>query len=346
MLETILTVPAKFPQCDDNDMHDFPTLHLPAHCSSDHLPSSTKMPSSLLKKAKLQAAFSSWQCCQYAPRKRLRRDPAASSRSYATEQYEFRDNMNWPCRRNGSFTPSPYEIFELERSAKYTKHKYYQLVKIYHPDRNGHNASDGLSHVQRLERYRLIVQAHEILSDPVKRRAYDTSGAGWGVTRMGDRHSRGFTNTEGKRYGFGPDDDSTIFQNANWEDWERWRHRYDPPAKQTFETYINPNAFASIVILLAIVSGFFMATRAGQFTGSVEERAQAFTEETARFLSSRQEHLRESEMSAPGRVAYFLEKRDPTKSGLKEGERESYRKHFASPSLQPGPDLKDKREAL
>ena len=247
--------------------------------------------------------------------------------------------MNWPCRRTTSFTPSPYDIFELEKSAAYTKHKFYELAKIYHPDRTSHNSGD-LTSIERLERYRMIVQAHEILSDPVKRRAYDSSGAGWGATATADRYSRGFTNSEGKRYGFGPDDDSTIFQNATWEDWERWYRRHDPPSKHKYETYLHPNAFASIVILLAVLSGVLMATRAGQFTGSIEERAQAFTEETGRFLASRQDHFEENEIRGPGRVKHFLEKRDPSKYGLKEQEEEVYRKHFASP-IQQSPNLKD-----
>ena len=255
--------------------------------------------------------------------------------------------MNWPCRRNNPFTPSPYEIFELEKSAAYTKHKFYQLVKIYHPDTNGHNAGDGLTDVQRLERYRLIVQAHAILSDPVKRRAYDSSGAGWGATRYADRHSKGFTNPEGRRYGFGPDDDSSIFQNATWEDWERWYRRHDPPSKQPYETYLHPNAFASVVILLAFLSGVLMATRAGQLTGSIEERAQAFTEETGQFLASRSDHLDENETKGTGRVKHFLEKRDPSKSGLKKEEGEIYRHHFTNPILEQSPNLKESaRETL
>jgi len=243
--------------------------------------------------------------------------------------------MNWPCRRNTSFTPSPYEIFEIDKHAVYSKQKFYELVKRYHPDTQ--SAAD-LTHIERLERYRLVVQAHEILSDPVKRRAFDSSGAGWGSTITADRHSRGFTNAEGKRYGFGPDDDSSIFQNATWEDWERWHRRHDAH-KHGNEPYMDPNLFASIVIFVAVLAGVLQATRAGQFTGSIEERAQAFTEETGRFLAARQDHFAEHEMKAPGRVKHFLEKRDPSKYGLKEEEEEVYRKHFASP-VQP-PSLKD-----
>lgn len=86
-----------------------------------------------------------------------------STRSYATVRdaggMDFRDNMNWPCRKNATqnpFVPSPYEIFDISKTTSYgkaTKLKYFELVKIYHPDRSSHNAGcEGLSQMERLER--------------------------------------------------------------------------------------------------------------------------------------------------------------------------------------------------
>jgi curved DNA-binding protein CbpA len=249
----------------------------------------------------------------------------------------FRDNMNWPCRKASNASPTPYEIFELEKGGLYSKHKFYELVKIYHPDRNGHadTVCEGITHIERLERYRLVVQAHEILSDPVKRRAYDSYGAGWGENaRNITRHSRGFTSSaNGKTYGFGPDNDSSIFGNATWEDWERWYRRSEEKDKQAYTgTYINPNAFASFVILIAVISGVAQATSAGKYSGSLEERAKAFTEETNRFLASRAEQYNGT---SDGRIKHFLEKRDPTRYGLKDEEEEHYRRHFAGQHIAP-----------
>ncbi|EXJ84913.1 hypothetical protein A1O3_05588 [Capronia epimyces CBS 606.96] len=307
---------------------------------------------SLLRKANLATAYGTWQCCactcSSSPRKRLKPNPqfAPQSRNYADvksgSHHEYRDSMNWPCRRTTSWTPSPYEIFDLAKDAVYTKHKFYELVKIYHPDRNGTGSSGGIGHGERLERYRLVVQAHEILSDPVKRRAYDASGFGWGSTGAATRHSRGFTNGQGKTYGFGPDDDSSIFQNATWEDWERWRQRHDHPNKQESSgTYIHTNTFASLVILLAVISGVFQATRAGQFSGQLEEKAKAFSEETSRFLASRAEQYQENQLDVDGRIKHFLAKRDPSKYGLKNEETEVYRTHFAEQNnMRPMPNLK------
>lgn len=88
-------------------------------------------------------------------------------RSYATVRgsngVDFRDNMNWPCR-NGQpaattgqnpHVPNPYEIFDMQRADRYgkiTKLKYYELVKIYHPDRSSMNDNCGLNRMELLER--------------------------------------------------------------------------------------------------------------------------------------------------------------------------------------------------
>lgn len=102
----------------------------------------------------------------------------ATRRHYATVRHtggvDFRDNMNWPCRNGQSvnttginpFVPSPYEIFDMERRDTYGRHtklKYYELVKIYHPDRSG-TGCESLSNVERLERVSLIdLHYHNVL---------------------------------------------------------------------------------------------------------------------------------------------------------------------------------------
>jgi curved DNA-binding protein CbpA len=272
-------------------------------------------------------------------------------RYYATARsskaYDFRDNMNWPCchkdtARKGKSTPTPYDIFDIEQTALYTKHKFYELVKIYHPDSPAsHDPTSGvqqISKAERLERYRLVVQAHHILSDPVLRQTYDATGAGWGerptYTRK-DGGSRPYT-----RY-----DDDSPFGNATWEDWERWYARTGADGhKKHSEPYMNPNIFASFVIILAILSGMLQATHVGAYSGSIEERAQAFTAKTGKFLNDRR--LENTEYSIGGiaghgftgdagvkpsdtRIRHFLERRDPNKYGLKDEEEAAYRQHFA-----------------
>ncbi|KAJ6001098.1 hypothetical protein N7481_001507 [Penicillium waksmanii] len=76
---------------------------------------------------------------------------------------------------------TPYEVLNLDHAAPYSKNLYYDLVKIYHPARPciEHRLCRGLSPEVRLKRYHIVVAAHELLSDPNKRAAYDQFGAGW-----------------------------------------------------------------------------------------------------------------------------------------------------------------------
>jgi curved DNA-binding protein CbpA len=270
--------------------------------------------------------------------------------------------MNWPCHRSPSKLsshPTPYDIFELEKHGVYSKQKFYELVKIYHPDRQkNHQPEDSIHHVpplERLERYRLVVQAHTILSDPIRRRAYDTTGAGWG----GQAYS---VRSEGRSHSHTSHEPDSPFANATWEDWERWYARTSPHPRhgkygpQSYEgTYINPNAFASFVILIAVISGVLQATHAGQYTGSIEEKAQAFTAKTNQFMSERKVDNTQYSSSgfsghgfggnpvrpgigggvADGRIRHFLERRDPSRYGLKDEEEDTYKQHFAGQPLLP-----------
>jgi hypothetical protein len=306
-----------------------------------------------LKQASLSKAYSGLQCCicTYStstspsvlpiPRARPDKRRRVSSRSYATaNKFEFRDNLNWPSQKKQG-GPSPYEIFEIEKGGVYTKHKFYELVKMYHPDRHSHHNSDhpvaSLSRVECLERYRLVVRAHEILSDPAKRKAFDMSGAGWGEKT-----------TQSNTPQYTQDSQDSPFNNATWEDWERWYARNSGGhGPQTYEgTYINPNMFASLVVFVAIIAGVLQATHAGQFTGSIEERAKAFTAQTHQFISERKQDntkYRASGYSGHGleednrphqvAVRHFLERRDPTRFGLNDEEEETYRNYFAGKSV-------------
>lgn len=332
----------------------------------------------LLKKQPLLGACSTFQCgfCSHyttstspavlpIPRARpaqcrdkKRQRTGVQQRSYATvdgkKAYDFRDNMNWPCHREpsqSSRTPSPYDILEVERGAVYSKHKFYELVKIYHPDRHGSAGPDQpihtLSRIERLDRYRLVVQAHEILSDPARRRAYDVSGAGWG--------SKAAATTTYAR-GFSSGNPESPYANATWEDWERWYAKTAHPhsaGPQTYKgTYFNHNAFASFVIIVAVISGVLQATHAGTSASSVEERAKAFTAQTHKFMNDRKvENAQYLETegthgtpepvvpvlgaSADERVRHFLARRDPNRYGLKEEEEGHYRLHFANKNFAP-----------
>src|SRR5690348_6812083 len=43
-------------------------------------------------------------------------------------------NIPWPEVTSTNAIPSPYEIFNQKKGSPYSKHRFYELVKIYHPD--------------------------------------------------------------------------------------------------------------------------------------------------------------------------------------------------------------------
>jgi curved DNA-binding protein CbpA len=91
------------------------------------------------------------------------------------------DDLRWPKSSN----PSPYEIFGLPptASAADIKKRYYELAKRYHPDSR---ATSAQVEQERIQRFRQVVQANELLSAARSRRLYDQQGFGWGDMNVND----------------------------------------------------------------------------------------------------------------------------------------------------------------
>jgi curved DNA-binding protein CbpA len=188
-----------------------------------------------------------------------------SSRPYATVRDEPRPHDDdptspaWPKSKD----PTPYEIFDQAKSSPYNKKTFYQLVKLYHPDRHVHTSGlDGsITQKAKLERYRLVVAANDILSNPTKRRAYDLYGAGWGgASEMSNTAYREADRAWRAQAG-------TAAHNATWEDWERWHWekngRRDGAAGRSEPRYMSNGLFVMTICVFVILGGWGQATRAG-----------------------------------------------------------------------------------
>ncbi|BCS22442.1 J domain-containing protein [Aspergillus puulaauensis] len=232
-----------------------------------------------------------------------------TSRLYATAHSDFSErDISWPS--TPSFTP--YDIFGITRGAPYSKHRFYELAKVYHPDRpcNGHPLCKDISPEVRLQRYRIVVTAHEILSDPNRRAAYDRTGMGWSFNPVAThRHTP-----------TGSPDSDPIFSNATWEDWERWYNRNE----QKQETVVDHSTFVTFVVLLFFMGAAVQASWITQVSTGYEDRLRDLNEQSTRFLNERRSNTVNQMAGSDAKVQHFLIRRDPSGYGLKEEEQPVY----------------------
>ncbi|KUI59120.1 J domain-containing protein 1 [Cytospora mali] len=161
---------------------------------------------------------------------------------------------SWPTSK----TPTPYEIFDQAKSAPYSKKTFYELVKLYHPDRHHHTSHlhGTISQTAKLERYRLVVAANDILSDPAKRRAYDLYGSGWGG--KDDMHNNYREADKAWRSRAG-----SAAYNGTWEDWERWYEQQRADGKKQDPLYMSNGMFVASIVMFVLIGGWGQASRAG-----------------------------------------------------------------------------------
>lgn len=207
------------------------------------------------------------QHCKNSARRELIRRPQRRSHATVREQIPKQDEIQWPKTKSATAIPTPYQIFQQKNSAPYSKRRFYELVKLYHPDKHCHDGDGSkkgsLSYDVKMERYRLVVAANEILSHPVKRRAYDEYGAGWN-SRPDIHDRRQEWGNDANRNWSGFHDNSSPARNATWEDWEKWYQRNEKgeriPQKPI---YLSNEGFLSLIALIACLGGIGQATRIG-----------------------------------------------------------------------------------
>jgi hypothetical protein len=251
------------------------------------------------------------------------------------------ENLPWPEVTSVNAIPTPYQIFNQKKGSPYSKRKFYELVKLYHPDR--HNIDDlanTIPFATKIERYRLVVAANDILSDPIKRSAYDCYGAGWNgqpevmgprntsdtAPKWGDYDGRGWGTGRG-----GP------FHNATWEDWEKW---YDREEKRDQKpSFLSNGAFVALIVIFATIGGVGQATRVGNFSAEFTEHRDALHNEMSKDLMRR----RRESVTCGAReecVDTFLKHRDPFGYGVTDPEEENYRKLLPAPEVCASGDIK------
>lgn len=213
--------------------------------------------------------------------------------------------LNWPKPIAPHATPTPYQILQCAKGEVYSKHRFCALVKLYHPDRSYPAASiDSLPRNVRLDRYRLLVAAHAILSDADKRSAYDASGHGW-AGHHAPHHQRDWE-FDANRWATDPR------YNATWEDWERWyadnAGSQAPDDHTSRPVQLSNRTFVALLIAFFSIGGIAQGTRLTTFNASVLERREQVHREAS--LELRRSHHATLAGDRHERIRTFVQHRD------------------------------------
>jgi hypothetical protein len=251
------------------------------------------------------------------------------------------DHLPWPEVTSINAIPTPYQIFNQRKGAPYSKQRFLELVKMYHPDRhNSEGAATGISFETKVERYRLVVAANNILSDPVKRVAYDSCGAGWNGNpevrpsfRDGDR-----AGWEGR---------GSPFHNATWEDWEKWNKNGNTEGeKKQQPTYVSNGAFVGLIMVFAALGSVGQVNRANKAGISFVEQRDLLHNGLSKDLMRRRKDTRDHLGDRDERVDTFLRQRDPFGYGVTDPVEEGYRKLLPEPEVCSSGDIQGRSTAV
>ncbi|KAL8945111.1 MAG: hypothetical protein Q9211_000384 [Gyalolechia sp. 1 TL-2023] len=217
----------------------------------------------------------------------------ATTRNHASSPSAFH-GLPWPELPTPSSVPTPYEIFQLEKAAPYSKRRFYDLVKLYHPDRHGHSFNvaqiDCLSRTTKMKRYRLVVAANDILSDPSRRKAYDRYGAGWDGHRDIGRPAYNSGQATRQRWS-GFHDNESPAANATWEDWERWYQRNSGGAQTP--VYTSNGGFVTLVVFVVLLGAFSQASRVDEHQHYFASRMELVHNDCSKNIQQRKDGTRQ-----------------------------------------------------
>ena len=272
-----------------------------------------------------------------------------SQQTYATVAPDDDPRLRWPEQSDPRRLPTPYQIFNQQPDEAYSKRRFYELVKIYHPDRNSANVNERGALEEITARYRLVIAANAILSSPERRSAYDRLGAGWSHYREDSdmngkkRHGRKYSTYDRWReeyaikWGSWSTDGDPMY-NATWEDWERWYERQRDPEGYARRhswnaaffssrgpqsaVFANNYVFLSVIALFAALGGIGQATRMNQLQENRQSRIKAVNEQVGRDLLDVRNDARDSVASAGSkkdRIRRWVQQREGYGQGEPDG---------------------------
>lgn len=250
------------------------------------------------------------------------------------------DVFGWPKLQSTSAIPTPYQIFQQEKGAPYSKLRFYELAKLYHPDMcsHKHSRARSLSPHVRVERYRLVVAANCILSDPAKRLAYDRFGAGWyGRADTGFSKYRGGYSSKAEWSGF---KSSPIMNNATWEDWERWYQTCNGSKRAKQEpTYVSNGGFVTLVAVVVILGAVGQRTWIEGYSASLIKQIDIVHDKNSKGVESRRRASQQLG-NRDERLESFLKTRDSYgyDNVSSRNDFELSRSHLPSPALAVADD--------
>lgn len=241
--------------------------------------------------------------------------PSSSHPHPKPQAHNEEPDLTWPTPIHPRRLPTPYQILSHHHGEPYRKARFYALAKLYHPD--SCHISSPVAHVPlavRLERYRLIVAAHGILSDDAKRRAYDLWGAGWAENHP-HAPSHPFSPFERGAAAETWNTEHDPLHNATWEDWERWHRRNDPKDDADGRTvYMSNFGFMSFILFVVSLGSIVQGARANAMSSSVMEQREKVHKEASLQLARSQRATRMTG-DKDERVRSFLEHREATLAG-------------------------------
>ncbi|KAK9465867.1 hypothetical protein V1512DRAFT_264908 [Lipomyces arxii] len=177
-------------------------------------------------------------------------------------------------------SPNPYQIFDIAHGSKIEsaelKKRYYSLVKQYHPDtaKAPENASPAAKAAEKImtERFNRIVDAYSILSSPVKKRSYDSTGYGWNYPdpirdRMPSHARYNFTREEWERMKNFSND--RMWASGQYPD-ERGNPP-DPPKPRPIDHEANMRTLMYIILFTCVVT-YIQSLRTLSWAESFEEQ--------------------------------------------------------------------------